>query len=227
MFGAFVLSESAIIRPIGFALAFGVLVDAFIVRLLLMPALMSLTGDWPGGSPAGWTASCPMWTSRAPCSNAGTHTWRPTIGRRARLTGRCSRRANDTASGHHAAVTIDPSWRELPPRALAFRLAHIAWGIVAMGALANVWLHAVRRSRSRLLWAGVAMLGVQVVGLIIGRGDCPLGPFQRKLGDPIPMFELALSPRAAKAAIPVLVAVGVAGLIALLLRPPRRGPDVS
>ena len=96
-----------------------------------------------------------------------------------------------------------------------------------MGALANVWLHAVRRSRSRLLWAGVAMLGVQVAGLIIGRGDCPLGPFQRKLGDPIPMFELALSPRAAKAAIPVLFAVGVAGLIALLLRPPRRGPDVS
>ena len=124
-------------------------------------------------------------------------------------------------------MTVDPSWRELPPRALAFRLAHIAWGVVAMGALANVWRHAVRRTRSRLLWAGVAMLGVQVVGLIIGRGDCPLGPFQRKLGDPVPMFELALSPRAAKAAIPVLFAVGVAGLIALLLRPPRQGPDVS
>ena len=46
VFGAFVLSESAFIRPIGFALAFGVLVDAFIVRLLLMPALMSLAGDW-------------------------------------------------------------------------------------------------------------------------------------------------------------------------------------
>jgi putative drug exporter of the RND superfamily len=46
VFGAFVLSDSAIIRPIGFALAFGVAVDAFIVRLLIMPALMTLAGDW-------------------------------------------------------------------------------------------------------------------------------------------------------------------------------------
>jgi putative drug exporter of the RND superfamily len=45
VFGGFVLSESAIIRPIGFALAFGVLVDAFLVRLLIMPALMTLAGD--------------------------------------------------------------------------------------------------------------------------------------------------------------------------------------
>jgi RND superfamily putative drug exporter len=32
------------IRPVGFGLAFGVLFDAFIVRLLLVPALMSLLG---------------------------------------------------------------------------------------------------------------------------------------------------------------------------------------
>ena len=45
VFGGFVLSDGAIIRPIGFALAFGVLVDAFLVRLLIMPALMTLAGD--------------------------------------------------------------------------------------------------------------------------------------------------------------------------------------
>ena len=38
VFGGFIFSDSAIIRPIGFALAFGVLVDAFVVRMLLMPA---------------------------------------------------------------------------------------------------------------------------------------------------------------------------------------------
>lgn len=118
-------------------------------------------------------------------------------------------------------MTADPSWRELPPSALVFRLAHIVWGAVAMGALTNVWAHAVRRTRSRLLWAGVAMLSAQVVGLIIGRGDCPLGPFQRTLGDPVPMFELLLPPRAAKAAIPVLALIGTVGLLLLLLRPPR------
>ena len=56
VFGSFVLSDSAIIRPIGFALAFGVLVDAFLVRLLILPALMTLAGDW-----AWWL---PRWLDR-------------------------------------------------------------------------------------------------------------------------------------------------------------------
>ena len=44
VFGGFVFSESTMIRSIGFGLAFGVLVDAFVVRMLLMPALMHLIG---------------------------------------------------------------------------------------------------------------------------------------------------------------------------------------
>ena len=45
VFGGFIFSDSAIIRPIGFALAFGVLVDAFVVRMVLMPALMHLAAE--------------------------------------------------------------------------------------------------------------------------------------------------------------------------------------
>ncbi|QTX06004.1 MMPL family transporter [Agromyces archimandritae] len=44
VFGGFVFAESTMIRSIGFGLAFGVLVDAFVVRMLLMPALMHLLG---------------------------------------------------------------------------------------------------------------------------------------------------------------------------------------
>ena len=44
VFGGFIFSESVIIRALGFGLAFGVLADAFVVRLLLMPALMHLLG---------------------------------------------------------------------------------------------------------------------------------------------------------------------------------------
>ncbi|WP_228506457.1 MMPL family transporter [Plantibacter sp. VKM Ac-2880] len=44
VFGGFIFSHSAMIRSIGFGLAFGVLVDAFVVRMLLIPAIMHLLG---------------------------------------------------------------------------------------------------------------------------------------------------------------------------------------
>jgi putative drug exporter of the RND superfamily len=44
VFGGFVFSELTMIRPIGFGLAFGVLVDAFVVRMTLTPAVMHLLG---------------------------------------------------------------------------------------------------------------------------------------------------------------------------------------
>lgn len=45
VFGGFVFSDMVMIRPIGFGLAVGVLVDAFLVRMTLMPALMHLLGS--------------------------------------------------------------------------------------------------------------------------------------------------------------------------------------
>ncbi len=44
VFAGFIGSEAVIIRSFGFALAFGVLVDAFLVRLLLVPAFLHLMG---------------------------------------------------------------------------------------------------------------------------------------------------------------------------------------
>ena len=55
---------------------------------------------------------------------------------------------------------------------------------------------------------------------MVGRGNCPFGPFQARLGDPVPLFELVLPPRAAKAAVPVLTVITLAGMVAVALRPP-------
>ena len=44
VFGGFVYADDSYIRPIGFGLAIGVLFDAFLVRMLMVPALMHLLG---------------------------------------------------------------------------------------------------------------------------------------------------------------------------------------
>ncbi|MFD0314812.1 MMPL family transporter [Streptomyces flavalbus] len=44
VFASFVTSEDAIVKPIAFALAFGVLVDAFVVRMTLVPAVLAMVG---------------------------------------------------------------------------------------------------------------------------------------------------------------------------------------
>jgi RND superfamily putative drug exporter len=45
VFGGFVLDDDPIVKSIGLSLAFGVLVDAFLVRMTLVPATMALLGD--------------------------------------------------------------------------------------------------------------------------------------------------------------------------------------
>jgi hypothetical protein len=106
-------------------------------------------------------------------------------------------------------------------------MAHVAWGAVALSALANIWAAAVTRRRDTSVSASVVFLLVQGVALVIGRGNCPFGPFQRRLGDPVPMFELALPPRAAKAAIPVLLVASLAGMVAWLLRSRARSWSIT
>lgn len=45
VFGGFMFSHLTMVRPLGFGLAIGVLLDAFVVRMLLIPAVMHLLGE--------------------------------------------------------------------------------------------------------------------------------------------------------------------------------------
>ncbi|MHC9293077.1 MMPL family transporter [Mycobacterium sp. LTG2003] len=45
VFAGFVFNADPMIKQIGFALAFGVLIDAFVVRMTVVPAVMSMLGD--------------------------------------------------------------------------------------------------------------------------------------------------------------------------------------
>jgi hypothetical protein len=119
------------------------------------------------------------------------------------------------------AAVESPSWSQLSAGARAFRLAHAAYGVVGMTSFTYLWWCALTRCRTSLLRMVVGFLLLEGVALVIGRGNCPFGPFQRSLGDPVPMFELVLPPRAAKAAVPLLAAASLAGLIVAALRPPK------
>jgi hypothetical protein len=117
---------------------------------------------------------------------------------------------------------------DLPPAALAYRAAHGIWAVAQLTALAWVWWSAIRRERGPGLRLAVGFLAIQGIGLVAGRGDCPMTAVQHRLGDRVPLFGLFLPPRAAKAAVPVLAAVTGAAFLAVLLRPPQRHPpDVT
>jgi hypothetical protein len=94
----------------------------------------------------------------------------------------------------------------------------VTWGVAQLAALARVWGSALGLPRDGWFWPAAGFLGIQGLGLLVGKGDCPMTPVQRRLGDPVPMFQLVLPPRAAKAAVPVLAAAAVTGLL-IALRP--------
>jgi hypothetical protein len=105
--------------------------------------------------------------------------------------------------------------------ALALRAGHTAIAVVELSCLGYVWTCAITRRRDRLLRGAIGILAVEGAGLVIGRGDCPLGPLQQRLGDPVPLFDLVLPPAWARRAVPILAGISGVG-IALALRPVRR-----
>ena len=70
VFSGFIVPDDPIIKSVGFAFAFGIMVDAFLVRMTLIPALMTVWAPAPGGCPRGSTGRCPTSISKARPSSA-------------------------------------------------------------------------------------------------------------------------------------------------------------
>jgi hypothetical protein len=113
---------------------------------------------------------------------------------------------SDVAQGH------------LPAAALAFRTVHAAIALGFLSAIAYVWWCAITDRRDS--WLRVAMGALVAEGALVSanHGDCPLGPLQDRLHDPVPLFELVLSPAAARRAVPTLGVVASAGIALLAYR---------
>jgi hypothetical protein len=109
------------------------------------------------------------------------------------------------------------------PAVILWRAGHAVIAIGFLASIGYIWWCALSGRRGPLLRVVIAALVGE--GALVGanHGDCPLGPIGDRIGDPVPLFELVLSPRAARLAIPTLGAVTAAGLCLLAARS-RRAP---
>jgi hypothetical protein len=110
---------------------------------------------------------------------------------------------------------------ELSSGARALRAGHAGIAVFELACLGYVWVCGLTGRRDRLLHGAISVLAAEGVGLVIARGNCPLGPLQERVGDPVPLFELVLPPVWARRAIPILTALAGAGIL-LASRPVRR-----
>lgn len=109
---------------------------------------------------------------------------------------------------------------ELGASARMLRTVHSSIGMFELGCLAYLWFCAITRRRDRWFNLAVRVLFGEGVALLLARG-CPLGFFQRRAGDDVPMFELWFGPQLARYAIPSFVALAVSGMVTALVRSPH------
>lgn len=105
--------------------------------------------------------------------------------------------------------------------ARVLRVTHNAIGVCELACLGHLWFCAITRRRDRKLRLAVVVLVGEGVALLLGRG-CPLGIFQRRVGDDVPMFELWFGPGLAPFAVPTFTLIALCGLALVMARRPTR-----
>lgn len=105
-----------------------------------------------------------------------------------------------------------------PAAVLIWRTAHGLIAIAFLGSIGYVWWCALTGRRGPWLRPALGALVGEGVLVVTNGGDCPLGPLGARIGDPVPLFELVLSPRAARRAVPTLGVVTALGVGILAAR---------
>jgi hypothetical protein len=104
------------------------------------------------------------------------------------------------------------------PVIVLWRTAHGAITAGFLTAIGIIWWSALTGRRTRWLGHAIAAVTAEAAAVALNHGDCPLGPLGDQIGDPIPFFELLLSPRAARRAVPALGAFTALGIALVAAR---------
>lgn len=115
----------------------------------------------------------------------------------------------------------------LTPAIAVWRLAHGAITAGFLAAIAVIWSAAITGRRGRWLRPAIAAIAGEGVVVALNHGDCPLGPMGEHVGDPVPFFELLLSPRAARRAIPALGGFTALGIALVAARGRTHGAELA
>lgn len=107
---------------------------------------------------------------------------------------------------------------------IAWRTGHALIAIGFLASIIYIWVCAISGRRGRLLRLAIGLLATEGALVAVNHGDCPLGDLGDRIGDPVPLFELVLTPRAARVAIPALGGVTAAGVLLLAARSHRAAP---
>ena len=102
--------------------------------------------------------------------------------------------------------------------AVLLRVVHGAFAVYFILCLGYLYVAAIMGRFD--LWLGLALVSLGLEGLavfVLNNGDCPLIHIQRRLGDDKPFFEIFLSPRVAKQAIPFFAVLTWVGLGLVIL----------
>jgi hypothetical protein len=105
------------------------------------------------------------------------------------------------------------------------RVGHAAITATFLAAIAHIWTCAISGRRDPWLHLAVVSIVAEGATVAANHGNCPLGHLQDRLGDPVPLFELVLSPTAARRAVPTLGCIAAAGIVQLNRRPRRSSVD--
>jgi hypothetical protein len=106
----------------------------------------------------------------------------------------------------------------LPPAVIAWRAGHALIAAGFLTSITYVWWCALSGRRGPALRVAIASLAAEGGVVAANHGDCPLGGLGERIGDPVPLFELVLPPRAARLAVPALGGVTALGLAILAWR---------